>query len=241
MSPPSQLNEANKQCQCQRCIARQVECVTDPTGACQECFVRKEKCSLVPMNPETGKADRHILTPEAVFEYRVKQAKALRAEIRKGKRRAVDSPDADEPEASEEASPALSSLAGLERLTLGGGKPSPGSTPADSPANMPQPPLPEQPAPPSSAPKTRKRSKPSPSKCTFKCPVSNPTQHSTDPTIEAPTLLDPVHRQVSRSSGNASPARDTQILSNTERISAIEAKLESMQQDFDSRLKKLGG
>jgi hypothetical protein len=191
----------------------------------------------MPVNPDTGKTDRHAFTAEAIHEYRIKQAKALRADIRRGKRRARDSPDADEQEGSEvAASPALSTLAGLEKLTLGGGKPSPGSTPADSPANMPQPPLPEQPM-----PKARKRSKPSPSKSTFKRPVADPTQHSTDPTIEAPTLLEPVHRQVSRSSGNASPARDNQILSNTERISAIEAKLERMQRDFDSRLKKLGG
>jgi hypothetical protein len=120
----------------------------------------------MPINPDTGKTNRHATTAEALHKFRMNQARALHVEVTHGKRRARDSSDEDEQEGSELAlSPVLSSLVDLEKLTLGGSKPSPGSTPADSPANM-QPPLPEHPAPaPPSAPKARKRSKPSPSKC----------------------------------------------------------------------------
>ena len=113
----------------------------------------------MPINPETGETDRHTFTPEALYEYHVKQAKVLRVEIRKGKRCAHDLPEAEEQEGSEVAALlGLSSLASLKRLTLGGGKPSPGSTPADSLANLHQPPLPKQPILPSLAPKTHKHS-----------------------------------------------------------------------------------
>ena len=44
----------------------------DPDGgACGQCRQKKAKCSLVPRNAETGKADRHHYTQSEVLEYRL--------------------------------------------------------------------------------------------------------------------------------------------------------------------------
>ena len=44
----------------------------DPNGgACGQCRQKKAKCSLVPRNAETGKADRHHYTQSEVLEYRL--------------------------------------------------------------------------------------------------------------------------------------------------------------------------
>lgn len=206
----------------------------------------------MPTNPDTGKADRHAMSVAQIREFRINQVEASRAEAKRGKRRARESPDADEPEGSQLAPSPLASLYGLKKLSLEGGKPSPTATPTDSPATFPRPPLPENPAPapPSLAPKARKRSKPSPSKSSSKFSSAAPTQHSTGPTTELPSasvasqLLEPVRRQASHSPANASPASDDQTTNNAARISLLEAKqltLENMMQDFDRRLRKMGG
>ena len=40
-------------------------------GACSQCRSKKHRCSLVPQNSETGKADRHRYTRSEVLEYRM--------------------------------------------------------------------------------------------------------------------------------------------------------------------------
>jgi hypothetical protein len=172
----------------------------------------------MPPNPETGKTDRRTFLAADLLEFRTKQAEELAAKVKKGKRRACESPDAGEQEGSGQPP---SPLALFDSLTLGSGS-SAANTPADSPANFPQPQLPERPAPPL-APKARKASKRSAGKSPSKPPAAAPTQHSTGSTAGSSQLLEARHRQASRSSGDASPASDGGT--NAARIAALELKM----------------
>jgi hypothetical protein len=104
----------------------------------------------MPMNPKTGKTDRHAKTQAHLLEFRKRQAEQAEEPhteaVKKGKRHTCDSPDAGGPEGSGLASSPNSTLAGLEKLALDSSGSSAGNTPADSPATIPQPPLPERPA-----------------------------------------------------------------------------------------------
>jgi len=162
----------------------------------------------MPINPRTGKTDRHASTKEELLEFRTKQAEKERAAgVKKGKQRARGSPDAEEPEASKSVPSPSTTLAGLGGLSLESGGPS-----AGSPAT--QDPPPERPAPaPSTAPKARRISRRSAGKSVSKTPVTAHTQHSSGFAVEVPTrsqLLSPnaVHLQDSRSHSDASPASD---------------------------------
>jgi hypothetical protein len=202
----------------------------------------------MPFDPVTGKTSRRAMTKEEVRNFRISQAeasqKALRSGVKRGKRPAPDSPNE---EGSALAASPHAQLAGLEKLSLDGGNPSPARSPADSPATLPQPLL-EQPA-----PKARKRSKPSPSMSTSKSHSAAPTQYSTGPVGEAPSasqFLAPARSQASHSPGSASPSDGTN-LSQAARIDMLEAKQREMEQkqretdkllqDFGERLRQLGG
>jgi hypothetical protein len=118
---------------------------------------------MVPINPDTGKTDRRALSETEIMDFRIKMMEEARSEVRRGKQRARDSPDAGE---SEGSGPTPSPLARLGELTLESGGSSAADTPADSPSILPQPALPERPAPaPPSSSKTRDtsgKSSPSP-------------------------------------------------------------------------------
>ena len=116
-----------------------------PNGPCKRCKSKKQGCSLMPVNPETGKTDRHAHSPSQLMEYRRKQAEAPQAEVpaknvKKGKKRIQSSPDAGEKEGS-----GLSPLANLESLALDSHGSSAANSPADSPAALNQAPLPGRP------------------------------------------------------------------------------------------------
>jgi hypothetical protein len=184
----------------------------------------------MPLNPATGRTSRRQMAAEDIHAFRIKQAEALRKgtreAVKKGKRRAPESPDAEDQEGSALAASPHAPLVDLEKLSLDGGKPSPAGSPADSPATLSQPPL-ENPA-----PKARKRSKPSPSKSPSKSPSAAPTQHLAGPAVEAPSasqFLLPAHSQASHSPGSASPSDGTN-LSQAARIDMLEAKQREMEQ-----------
>jgi hypothetical protein len=224
----------------------------------------------MPVYADTGKPNRHAMTAADVLEFRIKQleekrAESLkrlddhdqrveslkqseeqrrRAELKRGKRRATDSPDEEEePEGSASAPSPLAPIIGLQRLSLDCDR-SPANSPADIPVTLPRPPLPDS-APP--VRKTRKRTKPSPSKFASKPHSAAPTQDLTGPTSEEAStsrLLMPVPRQASRSAGNTSPASDDPGLAISSRIAVLEAKqaaTERALREMDDRLKTLGG
>lgn len=150
----------------------------NPNGACKQCQRKKLKCSLMPLNEETGKTDRRP-SNERLYQFRVKQV------VKAGKKRALDSPDTGEAEGSGQAPSPLSALYGLETLALESGASSaaytPADTPADSPATVPQPTLTENIAPPSPpAPKTRKTgtSRSPAGESVFRPPASASTQNT---------------------------------------------------------------
>ena len=69
---PLKLFRPNGRCQCTRCADAGDKCSVDPAGgACGQCRQKKAKCSLVPRNAETGKADRHRYTQSEVLEMRL--------------------------------------------------------------------------------------------------------------------------------------------------------------------------
>ena len=84
----------------------------------------------MPKNPETGKADRHLITREEALEYRLKQVEESHAEIVKGKQHTGSSPGAGELSGSV-PSP-LELLVSLNSLMLDSGS-SATIMPADSP------------------------------------------------------------------------------------------------------------
>ena len=140
--------------QCNWCIEADADCDLPELGPCLQYKGRKLRCSMMPSNPETGRADHRTLSKDQMREFCIKQAKESHAEVKKGKRCAHDSPEAGKSEGSGLAPSPLGSLAGLGTLTLDSSRSSVANTPADSPTTLPQPPsLPERLAPaPHSAP-----------------------------------------------------------------------------------------
>ena len=170
------------------------------------------------------------MTETEVHEFRVSQVKAarkaLRVAINKGKRPVPESPDEDDWGGSVSAASLHTQLMDLKRLLLGGSKPSPAGSPADSPTTLPRPLLGH------AGSKPRKCSKPSPSKSTSRSPSAAPTQRSTGPVVKAPSasqFLDPVRSHASHSPGSVSPS-DSTILMQAARIDMLEAKQRKMEQ-----------
>ncbi len=199
----------------------------------------------MPLNPKTGKTDRRALSEAKLLEFHLKQVKESGMQVKKEKRCTCDSPEAGGSEGSGPAPLPLAMLAGLGALMLDSGGSSAANTPADSPAILPQPPLPEDPAPaPSSVPKTHNPSKPLAGKSISKPLLAALTQHLTGVTLEVPGTskqLNPVHWQVTGSCSDALPAGDDR--SNTARIAMLENRQDELEKrmcDFDHRLKKLG-
>ena len=132
-------------------------CDITPTGPCVLCKEKKIKCSLMPKNPETGKADRCQILREETLKYRLKQAEELRAKIVRGKQREGNLPNAGE--LSGLVSSPLEPLTALDLLTLDSGGSSTAIIPTDSLVASVQPPLPDPLAAASRpAPKTSKAS-----------------------------------------------------------------------------------
>jgi len=151
------------------------DCVVLKSGACRRCNIRKQKCDLMPLNPVTGKTDRHALSTAELREFRIKQTKESRAEIEKGKQCASDPPDAGKPEDSGLVPSPLAGLSALGSLTLESGGSSTGNTPSHSPAPPSQPSTiehPPQALPP--APTARRTSRRQ-AGMSFKLPVTAPT------------------------------------------------------------------
>ena len=177
-----------------------------------------------------GKASRRQMTEAEVYEFHVNQVKtwhkAVRAAVKRGKRPTPESPDTDNRGGSVLAPSPHAPLIDLKNLSLGGSKPSPFGSPADSLATLSQPLL-EDPA-----PKPHKCSKPLPSKSTSRSPLAALTQNLTGPMVEAlsaPQFLDPAHSHASHSPGSVSPS-DSTILRQAVRIDMLEAKQRKMEQ-----------
>ena len=193
------------------------------------------KCSLVLRNEATGKADRHALPPDKLHAFCTKKiAEARSAAAKKGKQHAADSPGEDDPEGSGMApSPLVVPL--LSNLTLESGGSSAANTPADSPI-FPQAALSEHPRNPRSASNT------SAGKSASKHCIAAPVQLLTGFHVEASKLklLNPGHRQVSRSRSDTSTASDDGR--NTARIAALEKRmdaLEKRQDEFEAVVRDL--
>ena len=199
----------------------------------------------MPVNKKTGKTDRRSLTAPEVLEFRIKQAEEQHAvEIRKGKQRARGSPDIGEPEASRLVPSPLIELAGLGGLNLDSGRSSAANTSANNPATLPQPPLPEHPAPaPSAAPKTSRASQRSESQSGSRSPVTALIQHLAGFAVEvsaASQFLQASRRQALRSLSDTSPASKDGSLA--ARIAAMERRqdtLEKRVRDINDRPKQL--
>jgi hypothetical protein len=179
----------------------------------------------MPQNPKTGKAVRRALTDEEVLEFRLKQAKyeeESRAEVKRGKRRARDSPG--EPEGSGSVPSPLAQLEGLGALTLDGGGSSVDNTPGEKPTVLLHPP---------SAPKTREASRDSAGKS------------ASDPTTLAATVEVPGPSQLFEPAHQASPdvLPEAEGRSNAMRLLAIESRLDELEKwvhKTEKRLDKLG-
>lgn len=93
----------------------------------------------MPINPRTGRTDRRIKSEAQLLAFRLGQVRA-RAEVKRGKQRANDSPDSGNPEGS---GLLPSPLAAIGMLSLSSGGSSAAHTPAEMPIALPQPPLPD--------------------------------------------------------------------------------------------------
>ena len=153
---------ANWLWQCDRCKKSGDFCDVDPIGPCNRCKVKKQKCSLMLKNPNTGKTDRHPPMAEDFLKFHTAQAQEKHAAgVKKGKRRAHKSPDTGEPEASPSVPSPSDPLSALQGLTLESGGSSAGNTPANSTLFQP-PSLRRLASAPSSSPKSCRTSEPSP-------------------------------------------------------------------------------
>ena len=127
----------------------------------------------MPQNPSTDKTDCHALSQAELLEFRQKQAEESRAAVKRGKRRAQDSPNTGKSEGSRLLPSPLTALSGLGTLALDSAGSSAADTPANIPATLPQPPLPEHPTPPHPS-ASKKPSQPS-GKSASKLPAAAPT------------------------------------------------------------------
>ena len=60
-------------------------CVVLPDSPCKQCKSKKVGCSLMPLNPKTGKTDCRALSEAELLEFRLKQAKESGTQVKKGK------------------------------------------------------------------------------------------------------------------------------------------------------------
>ena len=127
----------------------------------------------MPQNPSTSKTDCRVLSQAELLEFRQKQAEESQATVKRGKRRAQDSPNIGESEGSRLSPSPLTALSGLGTLALDSAGPSAADMPANVPATLPQPPLPEHPTPPRPL-ASKKPSQPS-GKSASKLPAAAPT------------------------------------------------------------------
>jgi hypothetical protein len=145
----------NRQLQCDRCIEAGVHCEVRPTASCQRCGDKKLGCTLVPSR-DSGKPDRRAVSAEKLYRWRMDMMREKRdntarrnsskeepSAVKKGKQRARDSDDPVESEGSAPAPSPVTALAALGNMVLDSGGSSAANTPGDSPAALPQPPLPE--------------------------------------------------------------------------------------------------
>jgi len=123
-------------------------CTALPGYACERCQRKKNKCSLMPPNPGTGKMDRRALEQESLQDFRIRQTEELRrAGIKQGKQRACSSPGVREPEDSGAVSSPSAMLAAFGSLALESSGSSAVDTPSNSPATLPESSLPKVTAP----------------------------------------------------------------------------------------------
>jgi hypothetical protein len=184
----------------------------------------------MPQNPATGKADSCPLSTADFREFCIKKARE------KGKGHARDSPNS-----SEQAALLSTHLNGLRMLNLDSSS-SYATTPADSPATLPQLALQEYPAPsPPPAPKAATTTMSSAGKSAFKALAAAPILYLTG----ALQLLKPACWQAMHSCSDVSPVSDDG--SNGARITAMESRLDKIEADmcrwadgFDIRLEQLG-
>ncbi|KAF8262218.1 hypothetical protein EI94DRAFT_1704943 [Lactarius quietus] len=59
--------------QCNRCLAKGIQCKPHPMSSCQQCHDSKLGCSLMPRNNLTGKPNQQPLMAKYVFDYRLQQ------------------------------------------------------------------------------------------------------------------------------------------------------------------------
>lgn len=212
--------------------AKLPECYQLKSGACTYCNPRKQKCSLTPVNPETGKPDRR----KGAAQLQESNVEGTKGGIGKGKQRADDVPDTGTPEESGPIPSPLAGLSGLGSLTLESGASSAsatGNTPSDSPAALSQPSPIEAPSstlPP--APRARRSSRRSAGMSSFKLPVTAPTHHFAVAGFVAgrpstSRLLTAPDRRASHPRSDASLASNDG--SNLDRISALEKKQDELE------------
>lgn len=197
----------------------------------------------MPQNPSTGKTIRHAMSRAEILEYRLKQTDEPSAPsaVKRGKRRARNSPDAGESEGSGLAPSPLATLSGLGGLTLDSGGSSAADTPADSPSTLAHQPTLAAPTP-ASAPKTHGGSKRS--GMSVLCPpTAAPAKNSADVTAEVPStsqLLKPTPRQASSSRGDTSPGSDAGAAARLDRLESRLDRVEKWADEFHGRLNQLG-
>ena len=231
--PLNQLG-ANRQWQCNRCDESEETCQVEPLGPCRRCKRRKQGCSLMPKNKKTKKTNRRKMTLNELLEFRTDELEKRRAkeaeEAEKGKGCVYSLPATSEPEASVSAPSPSEPLTGLGALAVeSAGSSSAVNTHADSPATGP--PLPERPAPaPLKVSKTRRSTRRSVSKSTFKPPAKASAQHLTAFALEVPCprqVFNRTPRRASLSPSGASPTSGD--ASNAARFAAIQRRLDALE------------
>ena len=189
----------------------------------------------MPPNPKTGKTDRRAKTEAELLEFHLNQVK-LRAEVKRGKQRASDSPDSGEQEGSG-LSP--SPLVGIGMLTLSSGGSSAAHTPAEIPTTLPQPPLPDRQAlAPTSNPITRS----TPKHLAGKTPSRPSTAAAADEVPSTSELFEtaPPSQQASRLSPHDYASLARAVKANADEIRRLSMRIsewESWAEKVDSRLK----
>jgi len=154
-------------------------CTALPGYACEQCQCKKNKCSLMPLNPGTGKTDHRALEQESLQDFRIRQTEELcHAGIKQGKQCARSSPGAHKPEDSGVVSSPLATLAAFGSLALESSGSSAVDTPSNNPATLPE----------SSLLKVAAPSPPTaPAACPRRATKRPQGASSLDPSVTAPT------------------------------------------------------
>ncbi|KAF8268053.1 hypothetical protein EI94DRAFT_1800973 [Lactarius quietus] len=107
--------------ECDRCLAKGIQCKPLPTSSCQQCHDLKLGCSLMPQNNLTGKPNRQPLMAKYVFEYRLQQQQQVQTLLgsvgRKGKRTVCATEEDSQPAATGSGVSPSTALA-LDQMTL---------------------------------------------------------------------------------------------------------------------------